>query len=135
MQEIWTLCRIFKRNASHKKFTPDLRQGAAKRQSTGKSTTSISTMEDSNNTNSYISFGENNFGNHHNEQKPLINYTNDHRNQFHVDQWMTSSVAQPQLVAPASSLWITDSAADDLFMHENWDELGSIVNFAIHSSM
>lgn len=80
----------------------------------------------------YINFG----GHYHNEQKPVINYTNnsDQRNQFHVNQ-LCSPVAQhqPQLTAPSSNFWINNPVGNDFFTFDNWDELGSVVKFSVDS--
>ncbi|QCD96583.1 transcription factor JUNGBRUNNEN 1-like [Vigna unguiculata] len=130
--EIWTLCRIFKRNVSQRKHVPDLKQVSAKRHAFYDKSSRESNMEfDGGNKESYINFG----GHYHNEQKPAINYTNsDKRNQFNVVSQLCSTVAQqqPQLTAPAPNLW-TNLPGNDFFTFDNWDELGSVVKFAVDS--
>ncbi|CAJ1958107.1 unnamed protein product [Sphenostylis stenocarpa] len=130
--EIWTLCRIFKRNVSQKKHMPDFKHVSAKRHAFHEKSSRMSNVEfDSANQESYINFG----GHYHIEQKPAINYTNtDQRNQFHVMSQLCSPVAQqqPQLTAPSSNLW-TNPPGNDFFTFDNWDELGSVVKFAVDS--
>ncbi|KAG5000453.1 hypothetical protein AAZX31_08G167700 [Glycine max] len=134
--EIWTLCRIFKRNVSQRKHTPDLKQLSAKRHSIHDKNSRMSNVE-FNNTNqeSYINFG----GHYQNEQKPVINYTNsDQRNQYHVmtHQLFAAPVAQhhqqpQQLTSPSSNFWLNSPPGNDFFTFDNWDELGSVVKFVV----
>jgi len=132
MQEIWTLCRIFKRNVSQKKHVPDLKQVSAKRHAFYDKSSRTSNVEfASANQESFINFG----GHYHNEQKPVINYTNsDKRNQFNVTSQLCSTMAQhqPQLTVPSTNLW-SNPPANDFFSFDNWDELGSVVKFAVDS--
>ncbi|KAK7324346.1 hypothetical protein VNO77_27879 [Canavalia gladiata] len=130
--EIWTLCRIFKRNVSQRKHTPDMRQLTAKRHSIHDKNTRLSNVEfNSNIEEAYINFG----GHFHNEQKPVINYTNSDqiRNPFHVGQLSSQVAQQPQLSAPSSNMWNNNSPMNDFFTFDNWDELGSVVKFAVDS--
>ncbi|KAK7401653.1 hypothetical protein VNO78_13299 [Psophocarpus tetragonolobus] len=129
--EIWTLCRIFKRNVTHRKHTPDLKQLSAKRHSIHDKNSRTNNVDfHSNNQEAYINFGDH----YQNDQKPVINYTNsDERNQFHVNQLYTPVAQQPQLItAPPSNLW-SNQVGNDFFSFDNWDELGSVVKFAVDS--
>ncbi|XP_061375071.1 transcription factor JUNGBRUNNEN 1-like [Gastrolobium bilobum] len=128
--EIWTLCRIFKRNVSQRKHIPDLKQIAAKRHSMHDKNTIMSSVEFNTNQEGYI-----NFGGHYHNQKTVINYTSsDQWNQFHVGDQLSSPVEQqPQQTAPASNFWI-NQAMNDFYTFDNWDELGSVVKFAVDSS-
>ncbi|XP_027342991.1 transcription factor JUNGBRUNNEN 1-like [Abrus precatorius] len=127
--EIWTLCRIFKRNVSQKKHAPDLRQLAAKRNSINDKSTKMSNAEFNTNQEAYINFG----AHYHSEQKPIINYTSSiQRNQFHMGQLSSPVAHQPQLTAPSSN-FVTNPIANDFFTFDNWDELGSVVKFAVDS--
>ncbi|KAK4285704.1 hypothetical protein QN277_002366 [Acacia crassicarpa] len=171
--EIWTLCRIFKRNVPPRKHITDWRSSSSsltKRQYSSVDKNASSTEEIdhtsnyySNNKEAYIDFGgrhnHNHLGhqydsqlNHHHEQKPAVFNTisdqrnnNNNNNQFMI---MNSSQAaaqqQPQFVTPSSSnLWINNpsaaaagaATANDFLTYENWDELGSVVRFALDSSM
>lgn len=157
MQEIWTLCRIFKRNVSQRKHMLELKQLAAKRQSIhDKSSRSMSSTVETNQQITYINFGASLGHDHyHNiEQKPTVvtyNHTitsSEHhqRNniQFHhVGQLNSPVVAvaqqQPQLnniVQPSSNSWNIKPAAAHAndFTFDNWDELGSVVKFAVDDS-
>lgn len=122
MQEIWTLCRIFKRNISQRKHTPELKQVAAKRQAVQDKSTRMNIDEFNTNQQTYINFGAN------------LDYTNynssDQRNQFHVGQLNFPISQQPQLTAPPSSNLWTKPAANDVLSYDNWDELGSVIKFA-----
>ncbi|KAI4333331.1 hypothetical protein L6164_018159 [Bauhinia variegata] len=136
--EIWTLCRIFKRNVSHRKYEQEWRQiTGAKRHGIDKSTRTSSVDSESDTQEAYINFSfpyHHNVHQHYNEQKPDINYTSvDQRNQFHVGQLISSPLGQPQLPSPnASSFWINNPVGDDFFKFDqnSWDELASVVKFA-----
>ncbi|KAK7313882.1 hypothetical protein VNO77_39085 [Canavalia gladiata] len=134
--EIWTLCRIFKRNVTHRKYTPDLRQLGAKRVSNEKMTR-MTSVEFNSNREAYINFGTS-LGHYHNDHKPLINsntiINNDqkHHHQFHVGQLSSPMAQQSQLTTPSSNFWINTSP-NDFFTFENWDELGSVVKYALDS--
>ncbi|KAL4280132.1 hypothetical protein GQ457_03G024990 [Hibiscus cannabinus] len=105
--EVWTICRIFKRNASQRKYTPDWREIAANRSSTATPSARIQSVG-SNIHDNYIAFGS----------KPDING----RNQWHAEQ-LASSMA-------SSSSFPTCPQSNDFFTHANWDELKSVVEFA-----
>ncbi|KAK7257053.1 hypothetical protein RIF29_30746 [Crotalaria pallida] len=133
--EIWTLCRILKRNASERKSTPNLRQFPAKRNFNDKIPT-MRSVECNNTGEGYINFGRSH-GHCQNEHKPIVNYTSiGQMHQFHHAGNLSSQVAQqPKLTAPSSSLWNNNPVDSDFFKFENWDELGSIVKFANDSSV
>lgn len=132
MQEIWTLCKIFKRNVSQRKhYTTELRQLGSKRLSTDNMTGTKSVEYYNTNQEAYISFDTNN------DHKPVINNNNnnntniiDQRHEPHVGQ-LSSAVAQKP-AAPSSNWW-TSPEANDFFTFQNWDELGSIVTFGVDS--
>ncbi|MED6125165.1 hypothetical protein PIB30_066100 [Stylosanthes scabra] len=168
--EIWTLCRIFKRNVSQRKHTSDLRSHLVATNNKHKTTKTLLVQSNNNNhyqhhqhQESYINFGATIIGHHHyqNEQKPAINYTalgsnnnndqtqrNNNNNNHHHHQLnyhhpssvvATTNVAQQQqqqqMMAPTSNMWINPSALNDFFGFDddNWDELGSVVKFAVDS--
>ncbi|XP_027356420.1 transcription factor JUNGBRUNNEN 1-like [Abrus precatorius] len=134
--EIWTLCRIFKRNVSQRKYTPDLRQLGAKRLSTDK-IARMRSVEFDTNGEAFINFGTS-LGHYHNDHKPVINsntLSNDQRHhQFHVAELSCPVAQPPQLAAPSSNFWI-EPVANDFFTFENWDELGSVVKYALDSPL
>ena len=137
LQEIWTVCRIFKRNLSHRKYTPDWREFEFSREfelSTKRHQADASSKacsgESSNNRESYINFGAPFiFQNEHNNEIKTVNHINNENNQLHVAQ--LSSIAQPpssstnpQLPSSSSSFPINPVPdANEFFAYENWDEL------------
>ncbi|OIV92504.1 hypothetical protein TanjilG_02267 [Lupinus angustifolius] len=124
--EIWTLCRIFKRNVSQRKHIPYMRSNSASKHHDNINMSNRKNIEDSE---AYINFGAS-LSHFQNEQKHVNNYP---MNQFHVGQ-LSSQVAQkPQLTAPSYNFWTNPSVTNDFFMFENWDELGSVVKFGVDS--
>ena len=107
LQEIWTLCRIFKRNVSYRKSTPDWRETSAKRKPTN-SRPKTGNM-DSENWEGYISFGAPEALD--NEKKLFVGHNMNERNQFHV-------VSEPE----SCSSVLSDEAREFL-VHGNWDEI------------
>ncbi|KAK8579334.1 hypothetical protein V6N12_069660 [Hibiscus sabdariffa] len=113
--EVWTICRIFKRNASQRKYTPDWREIAANRSSTATPSARIQSVG-SNIHENYIAFGS----------KPVFEGNINGRNQWHAEQLR---LAQVSSMASASS-FPTRPENNDFFTHANWDELKSVVEFA-----
>lgn len=100
-----------------------------------KSSRMNSNMELNTNQQTYINFGQTIHEHHYNDDKPINNHTSsDQRNQFHVDQLSSSVEYQPQQinVTQSSNFWIKQ-AANELLSFDNWDELGSVVNFVSDS--
>ncbi|KAI5440641.1 hypothetical protein KIW84_010209 [Lathyrus oleraceus] len=129
--EIWTLCRIFKRNVSQRK-----QQMAEVKPLAYKSARMSSNMEFMLNQQTYINFGPSH-EDHHNQDKPVLpvnSYTSSgQRNQFYMSQLTSSDAQQPQqILIPSSNFWI-QQAANELLSFDNWDELGSVVKFAVDS--
>ncbi|XWS10271.1 hypothetical protein CRYUN_Cryun39dG0061300 [Craigia yunnanensis] len=122
--EVWTICRIFKRNVSHRKYTPDWREIAAKRPSTGTPSSQTCNGE-SNSHEKYSTFGSPIVQNY--DEKPNVNHING-RSQWHAEQ--LSNTAQPSSMASSSS-FSNCQENDDFFTHANWDELKSVVEFAL----
>ncbi|XP_058751989.1 transcription factor JUNGBRUNNEN 1-like [Vicia villosa] len=138
-EEIWTLCRIFKRNIPPKKQQiPEVKPLANKRQSQiiHEKSSRLNNMEFGANQQTYINFGASHEHRPINEHSSINNYTSiDRMNQFHVDQLSSSSVAhQPQQnsVTQSSNYWVNE-AANELLSFDNWDELGSVVKFSVDS--
>ncbi|KAE9585050.1 putative transcription factor NAM family [Lupinus albus] len=128
--EIWTLCRIFKRNVSQRKHIPEMRtHSASKNHCNIDMRTRKSSVES--NQEAYINFGASLSHYQNGEQKHVINYP---RNQFHVGQLSSPVTQKPQLTAPFSNLWINPVVSNDIFTFENWDELGSVVKFGVDSN-
>ncbi|XP_007022218.2 PREDICTED: transcription factor JUNGBRUNNEN 1 isoform X2 [Theobroma cacao] len=121
--EVWTICRIFKRNSSQRKYTPDWREVAAKRPSTSTPSSQTCSVESNSHETTYISFGSEVV--QHYDEKPVVNHING-RSQWHADQ--LSTIAQPSSMASSSSF--SNCPENDFFTHANWDELKSVVDFA-----
>ncbi|XP_058765703.1 transcription factor JUNGBRUNNEN 1-like [Vicia villosa] len=137
--EIWTLCRIFKRNVSPKKQqTSEVKPLANKRQSQiiHEKSSRLNNMEFGANQQTYINFGASHEHRPINEHSSINNYTSvDRINQFQVDQLSSSSVAhqsQQNNVTQSSNYWV-NQAANELLSFDNWDELGSVVKFSVDS--
>ncbi|XP_058765702.1 transcription factor JUNGBRUNNEN 1-like [Vicia villosa] len=134
--EIWTLCRVFKRNVSQRKQQiHEMKPLGNKPQAIyEKSSRMSSNMEFMLNQQTYINFGSSHEV-HHNQDIPVNNYANNgQRNQFYVSELTPSVPEQPaqQILIPSSNFWIQE-AADELLSYDNWDELGSVVKFAVDS--
>ncbi|KAL7248871.1 hypothetical protein ACSBR1_011119 [Camellia fascicularis] len=133
--EVWTLCRIFKRNVSYRKCIPDWRELSAKRNPASSKACST-TVDESDSTEDYISFGGAPQGIRQNEKKQFINDHVDETNLMVVDQ--LSYVSQSQVQAQASSTttasyssFLSPDAANNFVKYEDWDELRSVVEFAV----
>lgn len=140
MQEIWTLCRILKRNVSQRKqFTSEVKQLAAnKRISTDQKLNRMGGVDGNINREAYnISF-DSNFGhiynNDHNKSLMIENNMKNDQRLFQFQTPMDQQQAQLLTAPPSSNLWISP-IVNDLFKSENWDELASVVNFAFDSPM
>ena len=139
MQEVWTLCRIFKRNVSYRKCTPDWKEISGKRLNNAVDASSKTcSMEFDNVRQSYISFSANVAPaiTRQNDKKPLINNNNnsvhglghvDITNQLLMSQ--LSSFSQAPSSTTASYASFASSDATDFLKHGDWDELRSMVEF------
>ncbi|KAK7405421.1 hypothetical protein VNO78_06701 [Psophocarpus tetragonolobus] len=118
--EIWTLCRILKRNVSHRKYTLDLRQ---------EKMTKMKSEEFNNNGEEYIKFSTS-LGHYYNDYKPVISHNNIRSDKRHYDNLNSQVPQQPQITTlPSSNFWINPPTNNNFSTFENWDELGSIVKF------
>nr|XP_027063813.1 transcription factor JUNGBRUNNEN 1-like [Coffea arabica] len=137
--EVWTLCRIFKRNVSYRKCMPDWKEISGKRLSNAVDASSKTcSMEFDNVTQSYISFSANVAPaiTRQNDKKPSINNNNnsvhglghvDITNQLLMSQ--LSSFSQAPSSTTASYASFASSDATDFLKHGDWDELRSMVEF------
>nr|QMS43720.1 no apical meristemprotein [Betula platyphylla] len=117
--EVWTLCRIFKRIPSYKKYAPNWKETATKLNPRDSSSKTCSLESD--NSEAYISF-EDSSAIQQNERKPLIQQV-DERNHFFAGQ------VGPFPSSYSSSFW--NPSADDFFTNGNWDELRSVVQLPL----
>ncbi|GMJ05387.1 hypothetical protein like AT3G12910 [Hibiscus trionum] len=133
--EVWTICRIFKRNSSLKKYRPDWRQLAAKKASIATQISSQTCSMESNSHGNYISFGSPMVGDYCNDEKPKPSVHENHmingRSQWHnnIADRMSAVAQIPSSMASFSSF--SDRPENDFFTDANWDELKSVVEFAL----
>ncbi|XP_022735007.1 transcription factor JUNGBRUNNEN 1-like [Durio zibethinus] len=129
--EVWTICRIFKRNVSHRKYTPVWTEIAAKHNSITNTTSSQTcSVESNSDEENYISFGAPILQHYDDDQKQIVDQINGSFQNWHVaaDQLSTiAQPAQPPFIAPSSSF---SNPENDFFTNANWDELRSAVEFA-----
>ncbi|CAF2101853.1 hypothetical protein HID58_019635 [Brassica napus] len=127
--EVWTLCRIFKRNASSRKYTPDSKELASWER--------VKPQQSNNREAAYISFGDNESST--NKINVMESKENNERNVFQLHQ--TPHPHQPIPMEYTSSTQVdntvshisNDNNMDDV-NYENWDELRSVVEFAFGPS-
>ncbi|XP_059452085.1 transcription factor JUNGBRUNNEN 1-like isoform X2 [Corylus avellana] len=120
--EVWTLCRIFKRIPSYKKYAPNWKEPAAKLNSTDSCSKTCGFESDN------ISFEDSVI--QQNESKPFIQQVDHERNHYFVGR--LNSSAQAPFPSAYSSLW--NPSADDFFTNGSWDELRSVVQLAADPS-
>ncbi|XP_038684262.1 transcription factor JUNGBRUNNEN 1-like isoform X1 [Tripterygium wilfordii] len=143
--EVWTLCRIFKRISSYKKYAPHWRETAV-RNTTDSSSKTCSFESDQN------SFGDHSSSTYNliiNERKPaaalttfsdqVISATDDHqRNPYFLMSQLAAAQAQEQAPHTSTmdytSFCNNPSSNDDFFVNGNWDELRSVVELAVDPS-
>ncbi|KAG8653140.1 hypothetical protein MANES_06G172900v8 [Manihot esculenta] len=128
--EVWTLCRIFKRNVSHRKYTPDWREISNKRQPAAIDKSSKTCSVDSNSRETYLSFGAPHV--ECSDKKPVFNHVNEWK-QFHADQ-LSSITTQPSS-SMASPTNISSPYRNEVLGYSDWDELRSVVEFAFGPSL
>ncbi|KAJ4824223.1 Transcription factor JUNGBRUNNEN 1 [Turnera subulata] len=134
--EVWTLCRIFKRNMSYRKYTPDWRELSTKRQQPATETISKSwsNVMDSNSTTTH---------HHHQEHyislsAPLIQFNDSkklvfsrppgtEKKELDVEQHGGYMSSQPSAPSMTSSSDMSSPYEHELFTHADWDELRSVV--------
>ncbi|CAJ1971316.1 unnamed protein product [Sphenostylis stenocarpa] len=118
--EVWTLCRIFKRVPSYKKYTPNLKDSATitKPNPTNSSSSKTCSLE-SDNSKPYLTFT--------NSPSSLLLHQNDHQHN-HI---LLGHVPQPPTSLSYSTFWTHQNLE---FANENWDDLTSVVQFAVDPS-
>ncbi|XP_044468949.1 transcription factor JUNGBRUNNEN 1-like [Mangifera indica] len=128
--EVWTICRIFKRNVSYRKLTPDSKESSSP--TLMESACKTYSLESSNQQQeSYISFEA------PTPMKPLMmdDYFNEMRNQQLASEHFNNfAIANSSMsMASSSSLQNRYENPHDL-SYENWDELRQVVEFALDPS-
>ncbi|KFK38633.1 hypothetical protein AALP_AA3G139300 [Arabis alpina] len=125
LAEVWTLCRIFKRNVSSRKYTPEWRELAS-----GKRVKS----QQSNHQEAYINFGDNESSSSTNMINVLESKGNYERNVFQLHQHQPTIPMDTTTTQVDSSVpHFSNDNIDDI-NYENWDELRSVVEFAFPPS-
>ncbi|KAL0717095.1 hypothetical protein Bca4012_066417 [Brassica carinata] len=128
--EVWTMCRIFKRNVSSRKYTPDWRELSGVK---------CVKPQQSKYQEAYISFGDNESTISTNNINIMESKGNYERNVFQLYQ--TPHQHQPILMDTASTTQVDNmgphfSNADvHNTTYVNWDELRSVVEFAFGPSL
>lgn len=129
VQEVWTLCRIFKREVPCKKFpSEDLRKYFSSKQSfiDSSSNTSFSTSDVHGHR--YESFG---VSADNMIERKAVNDNFYESNQLFASQLRFTN----QAPFMASYLSLSNQNGDELFRDGNWDELMPMVEFALKPSM
>ncbi|KAL6328921.1 hypothetical protein AAG906_007211 [Vitis piasezkii] len=121
--EVWTLCRIFKRSPTYRKYTPEGKGSISNKQVAADSSSKTCSLESDNN-DKYLSF-ENSTT--RTKNRTVVDSSIDERSQLVVGQM--SSFVSPYS-GPYSSFW-NPNGDDQFFTSGNWDELRSIVESAI----
>ncbi|KAL2316830.1 hypothetical protein Fmac_030706 [Flemingia macrophylla] len=113
--EVWTLCRIFKRVPSFKKYTPNLKDSAMN------SSSSNACSLESDNSKPYLTFTNSSSLIQQNQTKPHVV---DDRSHYFLGQ-------PPPSFSNYSTFWNHQNVD---FGNENWDDLASVVQFAMDPS-
>ncbi|RWR85733.1 transcription factor JUNGBRUNNEN 1-like protein [Cinnamomum micranthum f. kanehirae] len=121
--EIWTICRIFKRTSSYRKYIPDWSDSSIKQNPADASSKTCSFESDDRE--KYLSFGTSNI--QHIEKKPVISHSED-------NSLLCSGQSYSIPQAPSTALMYSNfpsSNTSEFFREGNWDELGTILEFAV----
>lgn len=120
--EIWTLCRIFKRNVSYKKYIPGWRDSSSSRQNPSDSSSQTCSIESVNRDKSTVSsFVQQKVS------KPFCN-------QVEVSHIAEKFPLQFGSITPAPLYSNNISFSNGFVRDQNWDELGAMLEFASNSS-
>lgn len=129
MQEVWTVCRIFKRSATYKRDPQNCREATSKKTSMDQySSSNTSSLEydggdqyiiDNRDTNSFVD-------SQYRVEHLVSNYNYiDQTNQINQGRWMNPTVQNP---APAFHPNSPNPLVNDWYLKDgNWDELGRMM--------
>ncbi|XP_010246012.1 PREDICTED: transcription factor JUNGBRUNNEN 1-like isoform X2 [Nelumbo nucifera] len=120
--EIWTLCRIFKRNVSYRKNTPDCRTFLSRKQSPTDSCSRTCSLEPTKSNQYCMSFGA-----LVDEEKVVSTEEMSKLLSSHLN-----STVQPAFSMQFSTLQTTNGS--ELF-RDNWNELASVVEMALDPNL
>ncbi|KAL3503733.1 hypothetical protein ACH5RR_038182 [Cinchona calisaya] len=145
--EVWTLCRIFKRNVSYRKCMPDWKELSGKRTNIAVdgSSKTFNIMESDKFRQSYISFSSSAAPaiTRQNDKKPFNNNSNIHghngqldiTNQLLMMNQLTSVSQAPPSTASSYASFAGSEVTDFLKNGCDWDELRSMVEFGAAGPM
>lgn len=126
LQEVWTLCRIFKRIPSFKKYSPNLKDTTALTKSN--TVNSNTSTLDSENCKPYLICRDPEMMQ---QLKPVFGQVDEKKHLF-LGQFGQLPHLQPPST-PYPTFW-NHNVEDYAFANENWDDLRSVVQFAIDPS-
>ncbi|XP_057460383.1 transcription factor JUNGBRUNNEN 1-like [Actinidia eriantha] len=117
--EVWTICRILKRNTSYKKCIPDWRELSAKKPNPIVDASSKTCSVESDSTESYTDFRS---------SAPVIQQNHGKKHCSNSIGETNQMMSQAPFVASYSSFCSPDM--NELIKYGDWDELRSVVEFA-----
>lgn len=136
LQEVWTLCRIFKRIPSYRKYTPTLKDTKPNPSDSSNSKTCSleSDNNNNNNTNRKPNFGSFRSSdslifhqqNSVHERKPVL----DERSHLFLGQLAHHQAAPTMVTNCYNPTFLSHQSMEDVFANGDWDELRSVVQFA-----
>lgn len=129
-QEVWTLCRIFKRTPSFKKYTPNLKDSTSVTKSNPVNSNTCTL--DSESCKPYL-ICRDPLMMQQIERKPLVGQIDEKKPLF-MGQFGPLPHHQTPSTTPYPNFWNHQNVDDYAFTNENWDELRSVVQFAIDPS-
>lgn len=127
--EDWTLCRIFKRSASSKRYKPDLKHACIKGGS-GPASSKSSNLQSQNSCHLYTNLEELGFQQRTNAAAGMHVNNSNH---FLAAQEQILLVAQTSYSSSSSNFW--NFNGDEFFRDGRWDELSSVVDSATDISV
>ncbi|KAJ0980411.1 hypothetical protein J5N97_008666 [Dioscorea zingiberensis] len=127
--EIWTICRIFKRNTTYKRYPQDWKAASSKQMASDASSKTSSFESDTGE--EFKCFGIS-YVNQGHEHKISTNHF-DERSHFYAGQWnqIAAAAHQAPLTTTLHSSTSNLNPNDQLIKDPTWDELGRMTEFMI----
>ncbi|XP_022886397.1 transcription factor JUNGBRUNNEN 1-like [Olea europaea var. sylvestris] len=122
--EVWTLCRILKRNVSYKKCVLNWREMSGKKSNPADSSSKSCSMKSDQ---SFISFSDPDYQ----IKKPFSNHVENIANQQFIGHFNPVYGQAPSSIYSTS---VCSSDTNELSRHSDWEDLRSIVDSAIYPS-
>ncbi|KAG9439482.1 hypothetical protein H6P81_019647 [Aristolochia fimbriata] len=131
--EVWTLCRIFKRVGTPRKFTPENWRAPPliKQNTTDSSSKTCSVESDARKERSYQYRV---FHTKQTEMKPEFMTHSTHEEQSQLLSGQLSSITQSPVTTPCTTSF-PDTADSAFYSNGSWDELGAVVEFALDRTL